>query len=71
MLISVKTKSEAVQNAKIERSLMKAFGLSYNELQEMPMYVLNCWVIELNKERQKAKFEEDKRRCQNQQSKRG
>lgn len=71
MLVLMKAKHEAIESAITERNLMKAFGLSYTELQEMPMWVLNCWVRQLHKERQQAKFEQDKRRCQNQQLKRG
>jgi len=68
MLVLAKTDQERYETARNERLLMQAFGLSYTELQEMPMYVINCWINEARKERQKAQFEENKRKCQNRKS---
>lgn len=66
MLVLMKTNKEAIESAITERNLMRVFGLSYSELQEMPMWVLNCWIKQEFKDREKAKFEANKLKCQNQ-----
>ena len=65
MLVLVKTNEEAKDEAETEITLMRAFNLSYSELQELPIYVLNCWVRMLHEEKKRAKFEADKLKCQN------
>ena len=49
----------------LEIKLMKALGLSYSELQTIPLYVIKIWIDEYNKEQKKIMLERNKETSDN------
>lgn len=67
MLERISKNKELKEIAKIELVFMRLFNLSYSELQDMPVYVLNIWLQEHNEQLKKQEI----KKWQKQSSRRG